>query len=283
MGQRGGQARGAWALAGGRAAQRRLVALLAVAVAVVGLSGCGTPNHKDRAPQPIHNSPTAADGGSVKVVESGFQGTDPYPGNGETNRALVGIVVENTSKVQTAVLTHLSIEVYDDTGWSIFSPGGSPQPSASVGLPRLQPGQKLGVGVVLLTQEEQSLHRKPVRMTVTVLGDSDWEKPDPASVITVSGVHIDEHADGSAELRYSARIAQPPEWASMGVQGLSLLFRDSAGKLLGGIFLGHWQVPAWHAGPGDYEISFKPDAWLLRVPAGADLSKTEAYGSFEGG
>jgi hypothetical protein len=64
---------------------------------------------------------------------------------------------------------------------------------------------------------------------------------------------------------------------------VSVLFRDSAGKLLGGRNFGHTSIDPWVSGTVDHQLPLTAEQWKSTVPAGADLSRTQVYGAIDGG
>jgi hypothetical protein len=244
--------------------------------------GCTShaPGAQDPSPRP--SASTAADGGGLRVVESGFQVKPAPPDSPGTKRALIGVVVENTSRKQQAESTHLTIQLFDAAGQLVFAFGGSKTDSGELGLPWIQPGGRVGMGFVASDAYDPDHQGTPVRMVVTI-GASDWEKPQSEKAIAISGVRVDPHADGSADLIYTSKIENLGEFQDAQSPGLSVLYRDSAGKLVGGVFLGHTTVDPWTSGTVEHRITLSAAQWKVWAPLGADLSKTEVYGAIDGG
>jgi hypothetical protein len=247
-----------------------LVSLLALFV----LSGC-TGAKPQAAPSPKENASVAADAGQVRVVESGFQMTDPVSGSGQYNRELVGIVLENTSKQQQAHGTALEFDIFDEAGQTLYA-----SPMLHLGF--IAPGARFGVGMIVSSTDPATKGRKAVRMQAKV-GGSDWDLPTPQRTITLSNVKFEPQADGSVNFRYTAQIRDMSGWEQKQLPLINVVFRDSGGKVIGGVNFGHQEVPGWQTGTSSQSIPISAIRWKSMVPAGADLSRTEAYGALDGG
>lgn len=257
---------------------------VAVGMALLSSSACHSSPSPPSASLPAHlnNSTGAPDGGGVRVVESAFQAAEPRPGTGETNRALVAIVLENTSKRQQSQDTRLTIELFDGDGRSLFEPGGSPATGPTIGTPVIPPGGRIGVGAILVTSDDAARHRVPVRIDIRV-GGSDWRQPNDKPEIRLHDAAVTPRPDGTTDLTYTAEVPDLKNWASVQIPSVSILFRDSTGKLLGGAALGHSVIPSWTVGTSSRLIRFTAQQWKDTVPTGADLTRTEVYGSIDGG
>jgi hypothetical protein len=262
---------------------RRLVraAALVAGLAVLALSGCRS-SPPPAPPDPISDSATAADGGQIRVVEFGFQPVALLPHSGETNRALAAVVLENTSKRQQAQFTDLNIQLFDSDGRSLFDPGGSPAPGPRVTLTAIPPGGRIGAGALLMTEDAAARNRTAVRMEVTV-GKSDWRRPNDKPEIKISDVKGVPHSDGTIDITYTAQVPDLGRWADAQLPRVHVLFRDAGGRLLGGTGLSRSYTDPWKAGTATRDIHFTAEQWKYLMPTGVDLSRTEVYGSIDGG
>lgn len=250
--------------------RRRWLALTATVVIATG-TGChsGEPNP----PEPT-DAASARDGGQIRVVEFGFHMTSIASPN-ETNRAIVAVIVENTSKTQEAEGAELNLQFLDANGAPLFAFGSPDQ--YRVNLPWIQPGQRIGVGYLLATDQKSSANRTIATMHAEI-GQSSWRSPHSKRRVTMSGLHIQPHADGGADLRYVATL--PDSADATGPDQtfrVYLLLRDSAGKLIGG-----WPIGNVHlrAGPSNGSETYTAEQWKNNVPTDADLGRSELYGAY---
>jgi hypothetical protein len=258
----------------------RVAAALVAGVAAMALSGCGA-SHPLTFPSPdwIDHSATAVDGGRVRVVEFGFQMTAIPPDAYETGRALAAVVLENTSKRQQSQGTELTVRLLDPDGRSLFDMSSGSSGGWKIRTPAIPPGGRIGVGILLATLDNVAKHRTATRMEATV-GNSDWRAPNDKPQINISNVKVTVHADGTAELDYTAK-APPDLKARIQAPLLHLLYRDAAGTLLGGTSV--HGIDPWTAGTTTRHMLFTAQEWKYMVPTGVDLSRTEVYGSIDGG
>jgi hypothetical protein len=254
----------------GRRTRRRWLAL-AAAVLIVAGSGCKT--HKPDSPEPT-DAASAGDGGQIRVIESGFHMT-PTGAPAETNRAIAAVIVENTSKTQEAQTTELNLRFLDASGAPVFTFGSPDQ--YRVKLPWILPGQRIGVGYILATDEKSSANRTVATMQAEI-GQSSWRSPHTTRRVTMSDVHIQPRPDGGADLRYVATLADATgASASDRTFRVYLLLRDSTGKLIGGWPVGNVQLPPNRSNGGE---SYTAEDWKKNVPADADLDRSELYGAY---
>jgi hypothetical protein len=256
--------------------------LAGLLVLLVAVPGCTSHAPGSGEPSPRTSESTAVDGRGLRLVESGFYLMSAPPHTGASKLALLGVVVENTSGKQQAESTNLTIQLLDAAGEPVWASDGRPDGSHDLYVPRVQPGGRAGMGLIISNQDDADPQHTPVRMVVT-MGASDWTPPRSKIDIAISGVRVDQHADGSADLHYTSKIADLGEFKDIQSPQVSVLFRDSAGKLLGGRNFGHTSIDAWISGTVDHQLALTAPQWKYTVPEGADLSRTEVYGSIDGG
>lgn len=241
-------------------------------------SGCHSSPSTPDLPNPT-TAVTAPGGGQIRVVETGFHMTKPYPGNGETNRAIAAVVVENTSKTMEAEGPRLSIRFLDASGASVFTQGQGDE--YDIGLPWIQPGQRVGIGFILVTTDKQSANRTVVTMR-TEVGTSYWHAPHSGLQVTTRDLHVQPRPDGAVELNYTATIKDPARAKASDLSFKEyLLLRDAAGKLIGGWSIGRLH-PNTTDNPATFQDTVTADQWKINLPADADLSRSEisaVYGS----
>jgi hypothetical protein len=134
----------------------------------------------------------------------------------------------------------------------------------------------------MISSDGADQHRVPVRMQVTT-GRSDWDKPHPEQKITIDEVHARQQPDGSVDLTWTSHIRDLSGYKLPQLPLVNVLFRDSAGKLLGGAAYGLGRVPEWQTGTQPGGLRFTADQWKYGLPAGADLTRIEVYGALDGG
>ncbi|MFG1926879.1 hypothetical protein [Cryptosporangium sp. NPDC048952] len=172
-------------------------------------------------------------GDDVRVVESGWSPT--------AGGVALAAVVQNTSKDRVAYRTRIT-----------FTPAG---PDWFLEIPVLLPGQRVGAA----TWIEGAV--SPSRPGV-VVGQTHWLDAGKQGFRSVTATYRD--AGGvTVTSPYCRNVAR---------HGVSLLFRDSTGKLLGGARID--DGPDAVCRPGARTDSEKQ---VQGVPAGADPSRTEAY------
>ncbi len=246
---------------------------LALAAAVVIVAGSGCQSRKPDPPEPT-DAASARDGGQIRIVDFGFHMTPTGAAN-ETNRAIAAVIVENTSKTQEAEGTQINLRFLDASGAPVFTYNSPDQ--YRVNLPWIQPGQRIGVGYILVTDEKSSANRTVTTMRAEI-GQSSWRSPHSARRVTMSDMHIQPRPDGGADLTYVATLADATGASdSNRTFRVYLLMRDSTGKLIGGWPVGNVQLPANRSNGSE---SYTAEEWKRNVPTDADLGHTELYAAY---
>jgi hypothetical protein len=214
------------------------VSLVAVAAATTGVvlyrasgsppaaSPCAVPS----APPPGAVGPAdrAPDGGGLRVAETGFT---QLSGDGYTVSA--GAVLENTSS-QYAYRARVTIDVLDRGGRSASSRGGH-----AFEVPVILPGQRLAFGD--WTQVRQAPGRPPVTVAAVdlELGAARWVPADQGrdifAEVTASLSRVERSTIGpnTATIFYSVDSGYCREVV---LRGVAFVFRDAAGRIVGGSF-----------------------------------------------
>jgi hypothetical protein len=256
---------------------RAAAALASGAVALVAASACaGTPVHT-RPSATASNSLTAPDGGRLRVIEHGFSMERPTTETA-TNQIAYAVILENTSKTLEADNTRLTIQLTDAGGTLVFTAMDSTDPANDL-VPRIYPGQRIGIGLSIVTHRPASAHLTVTTMQVGI-GRSTWSRPRESRHVTVSDVTARRSANGYLDISYATTAGNDtgPQYPR-----LDLLFRDTTGKLIGGGRLDHTHLPTWPPGRTTHQLHLSPQEWTPATPTSADLTKTEIYASMDGG
>jgi hypothetical protein len=196
----------------------------------------------------------APGGGGVEVVEQGFtQMVSPLPAlSGEW--VGIGAVLANTSD-HVAYRTRLVLRVLDERGNSVLPEPYSP--FANVEIPLIMPGQHIDVGSRLPVGEDAAGRSVRVARIEVNLGDTHW-LPGAGNQGLAQVVTHHQHTERSPRSPTNSSTyysVESPYCGKLFPRGLSIVFRDATGKVVGGDFDGTGGV-------------------LLRCDPGADESQT---------
>jgi len=225
--------------------------------------------------------PAAADGGQLRIVESGFSPLTDVAGE---PMVTWGLIVENTSQV-TAAMVGVSVDILDAGGRSLV-----PETSdyaKSRGISRIMPGQRAGIGdAVYVTGpgvasvsfhlgDPQWLPTGMLQIPVAPLAASQVETSRYMGSGTVpywdeNGIRI--LSDDQGLLRITFRVESGYD-SILGDPSAQAIFRNAQGAIVGG------------TAPGDTDAwAIFPPGWSNQridvrdgPPATADLSRTEVY------
>lgn len=209
---------------------------------------------------------SAPDGGGLRVTESGVSFVPSSGGTPDT--ASVGVMVENTSEY-AAYRTLIQFEITDEGATAIATGTGSE--ALVLEIPLILPGAQLGVGTAAYLDEGKTVTE--ATQVTTNFEATTWVAADDAPTVAIETQHdsitMTEVESGSGRITYQMTS---PYCQGLISRGVSSIFRDSSGKIVGGAFEGVKGRIYCAAGTTDQSIHA-----VYTVPDGIDESATSTY------
>jgi hypothetical protein len=206
----------------------------------------------------------APSGGGLQIAEKGFtqMGVD-------ADTVSVGVVLENVSS-QVAYRTRITFRLFDDQRRSVTPPTDDKRLSLEV--PVIFPHQRVVAGKAQHIDEARSGTTFRVAGFNIDLGDTQWLSPNDAKR-SLAQTSIDSQrarrlAEDSGDVVFTLRSAY---CRVIPLRGVALVFRNSAGVVVGGSF--DAAPPGGYCRPGVTEDELAMA--LEGMPRDADLTKTE--------
>jgi len=255
------------------------VALIAALVA--GTAGaCAPIGRNDPAPDPsascieapdeplpgtAGSGESAPDGGGLRVTESGVSLVPS--GAGSLRSASLGVMVENTSEY-AAYRTLIRFEVTDESGAAV-----SGSETLVLEVPLILPGAQVGVGTGSYLNEGKTV--TDATQVTTHFEATTWVAADDAPTAVIETVYDSIRMSESEGENWSGRInwqMMSPYCQGLVSRGVSSIFRDSSGKIVGGAIAAVRGGIYCAAGTTDQGVYM-----MSSIPDGIDESATVTY------
>lgn len=203
----------------------------------------------------------SVDSAGIRVTEQGFSATDD-----EFPLVTIGAIVENTT-AQVAYRTRLVFDAFDSAGTVVEGPQVNYK---VIEVPIIQPGAKVAVGDIFFAKSRADVTRVTITPAVTAWmppGNRDnGLAPITSTVVAGSGKRAD---DGSGQFMMTTK---GDNCAALVTRGASMVWRDSAGAIVGGSIDSQTKLYACEPGDETPEVSITPKGV---IPATADLDRTQ--------
>jgi hypothetical protein len=204
----------------------------------------------------------APGGGGLRVVEKGFTQL-----NGSADTVSAGAIVENTSR-QIAYRTRVSFRVFDPQGKSATV--AKNDHFLRMEIPVIMPGQRIAAGMSNFVREYPT-----VSVPVTVagveldVGMTHWLAQGKFGRISVDQIRLERTAteEVSGTVHYTLQSGYCRDTA---LRGVAIVFRNSAGSIVGGTF--ETVLPGSRCHPGSSTERAVTDR---SIPTGIDDNRTE--------
>lgn len=246
--------------------------LASLTLTVATAAGCDfgrsspSPSH-GRTPRTVW-SKAAPDGGTLRIVESGYTCTSDKYG-----WYTFAAVVENTSKAYLAIQPSLDLKFFNAEGTTLTRLGGKPVTTGSTMLP---PGERKGFGLVD-SGTALGLAESPTKVVAEIQDDTvQWVLASMLPKIVVSERRFSRDPAGKTVMSFQvdSGYSSSDKWPD-----ILLLYRDSAGTLIGGEHRGWFRQEnlggSWPHGRSTQSITVEPPQQLQQ--RGASTEKTEIY------
>lgn len=241
------------------------VAVLILAGALTGCASGSSPEAESCRLASSEDATTGGDSSGVKVVDQGFSIVSSE--NGNTRNASMGAVVENTTD-QVAYRTWIRFDVTDSYSNSAVSEVMTRY--KLIEIPFLQPHSTTAVGMTLSLEHGLDA----TDLTIDVFSGA-WMNPGSSGnglapvTSTLDAEDSTLEDDASATISYTT---ENPNCTAMISRGTSMLWRDSAGTIIGGNTDGSTTSDCRS---GAAEHSSSPLSDSDTVPEDVDLSRSE--------
>jgi hypothetical protein len=221
-----------------------LVAVAAVGYAVTAGTGGGRGAQSSPSASAPHPSPSTSQC-NLRVLETGF--TNRYgkyfvpetsPAQGQI---VFGFILENPCP-QAATHIRLKPRLFNADGTPTMYASGKDSPGQTRTLSALLPGQRIGLGDIVLNNNESNVRdsvydaTKVARVEI-VIRDLVWQPvadvpPSPTATFTNITVETKDAARGLAQVRYTFSV-QPPTLLGIKAE-LAMIGRDAGGRIVFG-------------------------------------------------
>ncbi|WFE25179.1 hypothetical protein O7623_17375 [Solwaraspora sp. WMMD791] len=221
---------------------------------------------KEPLPGTAGSGEAAPDGGGLRVTESGVSFVPS--GGGTPDTASLGVMVENTSEY-AAYRTLIRFEVTDESGTAIATGTGSE--ALVLEVPLILPGAQVGVGTAAYLDEGMTVTE--ATQVTTHFGATTWVAANDAPAVAIETKHdsitMTEVESGSGYIDYQMTS---PYCQGLVSRGVSSIFRDSSGKIVGGAVISDRGRIYCTAGTTEQTMNA-----TYTIPDGIDESATSTY------
>lgn len=208
---------------------------------------------------------SAPDGGGLRVTESGVSFVPSSGGTPDT--ASVGVMVENTSEY-AAYRTLIRFEVTDESRAAV-----STSETLVLEIPLILPGAEIGVGTGSYLDDGKTVTE--ATQVTTHFEATTWVAAGDAPTVAIETQHDSIRMSDRESEKWSGRInwqMTSPYCQDLITRGVSTIFRDSSGKIVGGAIAAVRGPIYCAAGITDQGV-YMPGT----IPDGIDESATSTY------
>jgi hypothetical protein len=208
---------------------------------------------------------SAPDGNGLRVTEYGVSLVPS--GAGSLHTASVGVMVENTSEY-AAYRTLIRFEVTDESGAAV-----STSETLILEIPLILPGAQVGVGTGSYLDDGKTVTE--ATQVTTHFDATTWVAADDAPTAAIETQHDSIRMSDGEGRNWSGRISwkmASPYCQGLVSRGVSSIFRDSSGRVVGGAIAAVKGRIYCAAGTTEQSV-YMPDT----IPDGIDESATSTY------